>query len=191
MPNSDHQGQEKQEASVNIVPYDHTWPEKFASESKLLSRILAPWLAGELEHVGSTAIPTMPAKPIIDIMAPVHSLDGSRPAIDAAASVGYFYASYKPDLMHWFCKPSPTYRTHHLHLVPGSSQLWRERLAFRDALREDPSLAREYANLKLQLAERFQFDREAYTDAKGQFVAEVLARRLGDGAPNNGDAADR
>jgi GrpB-like predicted nucleotidyltransferase (UPF0157 family) len=60
-------------------------------------------------------------------------------------------------------------------LIPKSSQLWRERLAFRDALREDPELANEYAKLKLRLAELFQFDREAYTDAKGPFVARALA----------------
>lgn len=103
----------------------------------------------------------MPAKPVIDIMAPVHSLDASRPAIEAAASAGYLYASYKPDVMHWFCKPSLKHRTHHLHLVPKASLLWRQRLMFRDTLRADPALAQEYADLKLRLAEKDRFDREA------------------------------
>jgi len=178
MPSSKHQGPDGQEASVEVVPYDDTWPAKFASERKLIATILSPWLAGEIEHVGSTAVPGMPAKPVIDIMAPVHSLHASRPAIDAAASAGYLYTSYKADIMHWFCKPSRKHRTHHLHLVPKGSLLWRQRLTFGDALREDPALAHEYANLKLQLAERFRFDREAYTDAKGPFVAQVLARKL-------------
>jgi GrpB-like predicted nucleotidyltransferase (UPF0157 family) len=163
-----------------VLPYDECWPAMFASEKQLLARVLSPWLAGEIEHVGSTAIPGMPAKPVIDIMAPVPSLDASRPAIEAVASAGYFYASYKPDLMHWFCKPSPQHRTHHLHLVPMASPLWRERLAFRDALREDSILAQEYGALKLRLAERFRFDREAYTDAKGPFVARILAEKLND-----------
>ena len=180
MPPSNHQGPEHQEAAVEVLPYDEGWPAMFASEKELLARLLSPWLAGEIEHVGSTAIPGMPAKPVIDIMASVASLDASRPAIEAVASAGYLYASYKPDLMHWFCKPSPQHRTHHLHLIPMESSLWHERLAFRDALREDSVLAQEYADLKLRLAERFRFDREAYTDAKGPFVARVLAKKLYD-----------
>lgn len=181
MPNSKHQGPDGQEAPVNVVPYDETWPAKFASEKTLLETILSSWLVGELEHIGSTAVPGMPAKPVIDIMAPVQSLDASRPAIDAASSAGYLYSSYKADLMHWLCKPSPKHRTHHLHLVPKGSLLWGQRLFFRDALRASPELAHEYANLKLQLAERFRFDREGYTDAKSPFVARVLARKLDDG----------
>jgi GrpB-like predicted nucleotidyltransferase (UPF0157 family) len=153
MPPSNHQGPKHQEASVEVLPYDPRWPAMFASEMELLKPILSSWLTGEIEHVGSTAIPGMPAKPVIDIMAPVHSLDASWPAIEAVASVGYLYASYKPDLMHWFCKPSPQHRTHHLHLIPMASALWRERLTFRDALREDLVLAQEYADLKLRLAE--------------------------------------
>jgi GrpB-like predicted nucleotidyltransferase (UPF0157 family) len=179
MSDSKHQGPQE-EASVEVVPYDVAWPAQFASENNLLATILSPWLAGDIEHVGSTAIPGMPAKPVIDIMAPVHGLGASRLAIEAVASAGYHYAAYKPDLMHWFCKPSPQHRTHHLHLVPRASLLWRQRLIFRDALQDDPALAHEYANLKMQLAERFRFDREAYTDAKGPFVARVLARKLGD-----------
>lgn len=180
MPPSNHQDPEHQEATVEVVPYHANWPAMFASEKELLEQILSPWLAGEIEHVGSTAIPGMPAKPVIDIMAPVSSLDASRPAIEAVASAGYLYASYKTDVMHWFCKPSPQHRTHHLHLIPMASALWRERLTFRDALREDSALAQEYADLKLRLADRFRFDREAYTDAKGPFVAQVLAEKLDD-----------
>ena len=174
MPPTNHPGREHQDASVKVLPYDTGWPAMFASEKGLLKRVLYPWLAGDIEHIGSTAIPGMPAKPVIDIMAPVLSLDASRPSIEAVASAGYLYASYKPDVMHWFCKPSPQHRTHHLHLVPMASPLWRERLAFRDALREDSVFAREYADLKLRLAARFHFDREAYTDAKGPFIAKVL-----------------
>ena len=175
MPNPyDQQAGKNRDAPVEIVPYDEAWPDRFRTERESLSILLAPWLAGDVEHVGSTSIPGMPAKPIIDIMAPVHDLDTSRPAIDAASSAGYLYAPYKADEMHWFCKPSPTHRTHHLHLVPRSSLLWKQRLAFRDALREETGIAREYADLKRQLAERFRFDREAYTRAKGPFVRRVL-----------------
>ena len=80
--------------------------------------------------------------------------------------------------MHWFCKPSPAARTHHLHLVPSGTRLWVERLAFRDHLRRHPEIAGEYAELKERLAEQHRFDREAYTAAKAEFVESVLARVL-------------
>ncbi len=89
--------------------------------------------------------------------------------------MGYCYFAYKADEMHWFCKPSPAARTHHLHLVPWRSPLWQERIAFRDCLRSSASLAQRYQNLKLELAAQFPHDHEAYTDAKGPFIASVLS----------------
>ena len=83
--------------------------------------------------------------------------------------------------MHWFCKPSAAFRTHHLHLVPFNSPLWIERLAFRDFLRKDPAVAAEYAELKGRLATQFEFDRESYTDAKGPFIQHVLGLALAGG----------
>jgi GrpB-like predicted nucleotidyltransferase (UPF0157 family) len=108
-------------------------------------------------------------------MAPIGDLDAARPAIAAAEGAGYVHYPYRADVMHWFCKPSTARRTHHLHLIPHASPLWRERLAFRDRLRADGALAAEYAVLKMKLARCFRHDREAYTDAKGPFVARVLA----------------
>lgn len=163
------------EEAVRIVPYDASWPRRFEKERALLSEVLATWLVGPIEHVGSTAVPGLAAKPVIDIMAGVVSLSASRAAIDAVAPYDYCYAPYRPDLMHWFCKPSPSARTHHLHLVPIDSELWVERLAFRDYLRAHTDVALEYTRLKQELAERHRFDREAYTDAKGPFVRRVLA----------------
>ena len=95
------------EAPVEILQYDYTWPSRFERERALLETILAPWLAGPIEHIGSAAIPGMVAKPVIDIMAAVESLDASRGAISAATNAGYLYFPYRPELMHWFCKPSP------------------------------------------------------------------------------------
>lgn len=164
------------DALVEIVEYDPGWPALFDAERLLLQAALAPWLAGPVEHIGSTAVPGLPAKPVIDIMAPVRSLADSTAAIAALGTLDYLYAPYKPEQMHWFCKPSPARRTHHLHLVPLGSALWRQRLAFRDALRGSAELAAGYAALKRQLALRYRHDREAYTEAKGPFIAEVLAR---------------
>lgn len=164
----------RRDAAVEIVGYDATWPDRFSTEAQALLDVLAPWLAGDIEHIGSTAVPGLPAKPIIDIMAPVRSLDDSHPAIEAVARIGYVYYPYQPGVMHWFCKPSPETRTHHLHLVPGTSELWRERLAFRDALRGDAALARDYAALKMTLAGQYKHDRERYTNAKTLFILRAL-----------------
>ena len=166
------------ESPIEIVAYDPEWPSRFAAERELLLDTLGPWLAGEIEHVGSTAVHGLAAKPVIDVMAPVASLEESRPALDRLARIDYWYAPYREDVEHWFCKPSPGHRTHHLHLVPLGSPLWNEMLAFRDALRADAALAREYGELKGRLAFQFRDDREAYTDAKEPFVARVLARRI-------------
>jgi GrpB-like predicted nucleotidyltransferase (UPF0157 family) len=163
-------------AAVEIVAYDASWPASFDVECSLLETVLAPWLAGTIEHIGSTAVAGLPAKPVIDIMAPVHTLEASGSAIEATAALGYVYHPYQAEVMHWFCKPSPQLRTHHLHLVPIASPLWAQRLLFRDALRQSPALAAEYAELKLRLARQFRFDREAYTEAKAPFVHRVLSR---------------
>lgn len=160
---------------VELVSYDVTWPAQFKAERAMLEEALEQWLTGRIEHVGSTAIPNLVAKPIIDIMAPVRSLEDSSAAIEAAISVGYVYYPYKADTMHWFCKPSSDYRTHHLHLIPQGSDLWLARLFFRDELRRSKALANEYAVLKEHLAKEFALDREAYTKAKKPFVDKVLA----------------
>lgn len=164
-------------ALVEVLPYEASWPRMFEAERTLLERVLAQWLCGPIEHIGSTAVPGLMAKPVIDIMAPVRDLNASRPAVAALVSAEYAYFPYKSDVMHWFCKPSPGMRTHHLHLVPFNSLLWRQRLTFRDALRRSPSLATEYAKLKLRLAQRYPFEREAYTEAKSPFVTRVLGTK--------------
>ncbi len=165
------------EAPIHIAPYDSNWVAAFESERNLLAEVLKPWLAGPIEHVGSTAVPGLPAKPVIDIMAAVEDLDASRPALAHLTGIGYCYFPYRADVMHWLCKPSPELRTHHLHLVPLRSALWLDRIAFRDRLRADPRLADEYAKLKQTLADTYRNDREAYTEAKGPFVEKVLGRR--------------
>ena len=166
------------EAPVEIVEYDPQWPELFDCEQHLLVEILSEWLVGAPEHIGSTAVPGLAAKPVIDIMAPVKSLDASVAAIPAARRIGYIHFPYKPEQMHWFCRPSLMHRTHHLHLVPLDSRVWRERLAFRNALRASLDLRAEYQLLKRDLAAKFRNDREAYTDAKEPFIARVTAASL-------------
>ncbi len=123
-------------------------------------------------------MPGLAAKPIVDVMVGVEGLEQSLPARSAAEALGYVWAPYRPEVFHWFCKPSPERRTHHLILVPVDHPTFAARLAFRDALREDPSLAAEYEALKRELAGRHEFDREAYTDAKSDFVVRMTRAAL-------------
>lgn len=167
--------QDDENAPVEVVAYDSAWPSRFEEERAVLEGLLAQWTVADIEHVGSTAVSGLAAKPVIDIMVPVESLEASRGIIEASSRAGYMYWPYKADVMHWFCKPSAAHRTHHLHVVPFESSLWFERLRFRDALRGDSRIAERYAELKRHLAKRYRYDREAYTEGKADFVAAVLA----------------
>jgi GrpB-like predicted nucleotidyltransferase (UPF0157 family) len=164
------------EAPIEIVAADPAWPARFEEERRLLEETIAPWITGGVHHVGSTAVPELPAKPVIDILAGVESLDASRASFASLEVLEYHYAPYRTEEMHWFCKPSPAHRTHHLHLVPTGSRRYRAELAFRDALRSDAARAGEYAALKRRLAAQHREDREAYTEGKAGFIAGVLAR---------------
>jgi GrpB-like predicted nucleotidyltransferase (UPF0157 family) len=132
-------------------------------------------LHGAIEHVGSTPVPGLPAKPIVDIMFGVKSLDASKPAIEKLSTIEYCYYPYKSQVMHWFCKPTPDYRTHHLHLIPYESELWNQRIKFRDILRKNDSIAKRYSELKVSLAKENAIDRKAYTENKWPFIQGVLS----------------
>jgi GrpB-like predicted nucleotidyltransferase (UPF0157 family) len=159
---------------IRLVPADPEWPAGFKREQEALADAVGEWIVGGIHHVGSTAVPDLDAKPIIDILAGVQDLESARECFEPLAALGYLYAPYLPEEMHWFCKPDPARRTHHLHLVPVDSQRFRDELAFRDRLRADPRLAADYLTLKRRLAERHRDDREAYTDAKGAFIRKAL-----------------
>lgn len=168
----------EKDAPIQLIAYDQKWPILFEEERGLLVHVLAPWLVGPIEHIGSTAVPGLEAKPVIDMMAAVASLEKSKGAIEAVRSLGYLYAPYRADQIHWFCKPHPSFRTHHLHLVPYCSALWSAQIAFRDRLRHDRHAAANYTELKRSLARRFPTDREAYTDGKSHFVSQILDEEL-------------
>jgi GrpB-like predicted nucleotidyltransferase (UPF0157 family) len=117
----------------------------------------------------------LPAKPVIDILVGVQDLPSSRACFGELATLRYQYAPYRTDEMHWFCKPSPAHRTHHLHLIPKASHRYRQELAFRELLRARPDLAERYQRLKQRLAAEHRMNREAYTEAKRSFIAGALA----------------
>src|SRR4051794_9748396 len=158
--------------SVEVVPYDPEWSRRFESERALLERVLAPWLDEGIHHVGSTAIPGVSAKPLVDMMAGVRDLHEARAAFEPLREHSYLHTTHRPGIAHHFSKPSPVLpeTLYGLHLTEPGSDLWRERLTFRDALRNDRGLAAEYQALKLRLAEEHRFDLRAYTAGKRDFV---------------------
>jgi GrpB-like predicted nucleotidyltransferase (UPF0157 family) len=147
-----------------VVPYDPAWPRLFEEERERLETALASWLEGGIHHIGSTAVPGLAAKPIIDMLAGVRNLAEARAAEEPLAALGYAYREHRPEA-HLFVK-----ETCGVHLTERGSDLWRERLAFRDALRSDPELRREYAEWK-----RTHGGGKPYTASKTPFVARVLA----------------
>lgn len=163
------------QAPIELSEYSSEWPAKFQAEKKRLLSLVGEYNYGSVEHVGSTAVPGLVAKPIIDIMFGIKSLEEARPAIEILSRNGYCYFPYKGDVMHWFCRPSNELRTHHLHLVPYEGPLWKERIKFRDALRDNIDLAAEYGELKSTLAIQHKNDREKYTLEKWPFIYQVLS----------------
>src|SRR3954452_1567961 len=157
---------------VEIAEPDSDWPARFEVERARL----APLLPGmTIHHVGSTAVPGLIAKPIIDLMVLVPDLDAP---IDVLVTRGgyYFPEAFNAGLSgrRYLTRPSEQVRTHNLHLVGEQAMLDRY-LAFRDRLRANPELRAEYAALKRDLAIRFADDRDGYTAAKAPFVARVEA----------------
>jgi GrpB-like predicted nucleotidyltransferase (UPF0157 family) len=160
---------------ITIEDYDPRWPQQFAALRWPLSQALGP-LAAAIEHIGSTAVPGLAAKPIIDVDVLLHSATDLSTVIRALAMLGY---QHQGDLgipgREAFMGPSNQF-PHHLYVCMPSSLEFRRHLAFRDHLRAHPADAAAYARLKRKLAGQFAADREAYTQAKTQFVLEIVRR---------------
>ena len=164
-------------APLIVVPYQNDWPNNFATERLALEAIFAE-PRFQIEHVGSTAVVGLSAKPIIDIMIGASSLSEIDERIDSMTALGYEYMPHHErtiPLRRFFAKPIIRPRAFHLHAVTINGSFWNDHLLFRDALRNDLRLANDYAALKSQLAQQFGEDREAYTDAKGSFISAALS----------------
>jgi len=163
---------------VEIVPYDPAWPGLFIIEAARLWDVLDPELVLGIEHFGSTAVPGLAAKPIVDILIAVGSLARAKATlVEPILTLDYVYWAENPkqDRM-FFVKGMPPHgarRTHHIHITEPGGEMWRRRLAFRDFLRTHPDEARRYEAFKYDVAARHQADREAYTDAKTAYVEGV------------------
>jgi GrpB-like predicted nucleotidyltransferase (UPF0157 family) len=140
--------------SITVVPYDPNWPARFERERALLEGVLAPWLDGGLHHIGSTSVPGLAAKPMVDMLVGVRELEGARAAITVLERHGYVHAPHRPDVAHHLDKRDDDVTAHGLHLTEPGSPLWRERLAFRDALRRDPRARPRVRGAEARLAAR-------------------------------------
>jgi len=165
--------------SIVVSDYDPNWPALFAQERTRIAQALGAF-ASAIEHVGSTAVPGLPSKPIIDLLVGVRSLDeaGQR-CIKPLEALGYIYM---PDYASWipgelfFRKGPPGPWTHHLHMMEPSHPRWEARLVFRDYLRAHREAARAYADIKRALAASSKDDIEAYRTGKDAFVQENMAK---------------
>ncbi len=168
---------------VEVVPYDPAWPEMFRLEAAHLRACLPQDLVGRIEHFGSTAVPGLAAKPIIDMLVEVASLEETKKRIvPILTAQGYDYlwrptwGNDTPPWYAWFIKRDVSgRRTHHIHMIERDFEHW-DRLLFRDYLIAHPETARAYGELKIRLAQEFTHDRTGYTVGKNEFIAEIMAR---------------
>ncbi len=164
---------------VIIVDYDPAWPRRFEVLRERVAAALGV-LAVRIEHIGSTAVPGLPAKPIIDLDVVVRPCDLAE-AVDRLAAIGYARQGDLGVPGREAFDPPPGGPAHHLYLcLQGSAEL-RRHILFRDYVRSHPEAARDYAALKRSLAERYRDDRLAYTEGKGAFVEEILRRAAAGG----------
>jgi GrpB-like predicted nucleotidyltransferase (UPF0157 family) len=169
-------------ARVHVEEYDARWPEMYRDEALRIGAAIGDDLVA-IEHVGSTAVPGLPAKPIIDILVAVATRADLGDLITTLGELGYAYTpeSEADDPDRRVFRKGPTdmssLRTHHLHVTEPESFYWRRIIAFRDHLRSDPSDAAAYARLKEELIAEFARDSRGYTAAKQEFVTAIERKR--------------
>lgn len=161
---------------VEIVDHDPGWTGRFESERSRITPALQHWLNGEIEHVGSTAVPGLAAKPVIDMVAPVKDHEQAIQALTVLHSLGYLHWTEDPHRAwrHWLLSPSPQRRIFHLYLMERTEPEYSALLAFRDHLRTDQKVRDAYAEFKRSLLPRFADDREEYTRAKTRFISRAF-----------------
>lgn len=155
--------------TISLMPSTPLWQHEF---KKAHEELLEALTDAEIEHIGSTSVPNLPAKPIIDIAISVPS-----PAdhIDSVEDCGYQYRGEEGIKgRFYFVKGPPDHRTHHIHMFDKGSTLYKEHVVFRDTLREEPSIAREYGKLKLSLWRKLSGDRKVYTASKSKFIEGIM-----------------
>ncbi len=166
--------------TVKLVPHNLKWAKLFEKEKEILKEVFGDTIIA-IEHIGSTAVPGIPAKPIIDISIAIESLEIAKVMNEKFEKLGYQHRPFVPkhnnielQSQELFVKGPESRRTFYVHVTNYGSEKWKSDLLFRDYLRKYPKSAKEYAELKLKLAERYSQDRETYTKSKDSFIKSIL-----------------
>ena len=161
---------------VQLKQYNPKWEELFKYESRLISSAISNLLV-DIQHIGSTAIPNIVAKPIIDIAGAIDSLENIDKIIVPLYGIGYTYRGEQgiPG-RHLFVKGGEGYRTHHFHIMQKDHYEWKKHILFREYMREHPQEAKQYSELKQKLFIKYGNDREKYTDSKSDFIENIIEK---------------
>ncbi len=162
---------------IIIKEYDPKWQSLFEAESTELMDAIGHYVA-DIQHIGSTAVPGLAAKPVIDILVGLRRLLDAQDCILPIEGMGYEYVPEFEDEFpdrRYFRKILNGKRTHQIHIVEIGTDFWKRHLAFRDYLLNHPEITNQYSDLKKELAKQFENDRKGYTNAKSSFIENVLA----------------
>ncbi|MDX8289485.1 GrpB family protein [Metabacillus indicus] len=163
--------------AIIIEDYSMNWARQFEQEKIKLTEILKDRIQS-IEHIGSTAVEGLGAKPVIDIAAGVNNLETVSEFIEPLKQIHYEFVHHKEfPQRRFFRKGQRRAGTHHLHFYEFEGEHWNNQLLFRDYLRKNPDEARKYHELKVYLAEKYRFDRVAYTENKAPFIQKTLLAR--------------
>jgi len=163
---------------IEIESYNSAWPKLAEAEIKIIKKFTAYLPHSDIIHFGSTAVPDLSSKPIIDILITIPVIAEAEKWIEPLEALGYVFWDENPDKLHLrFFKGMPPFgfkRTHHIHIVEATHPTVAQRILFRDILRKDAEIRKKYESLKIKLAKQYPHDRETYTNQKGMFIKEAL-----------------
>ena len=166
--------------TVQLVPHHGSWARVFAKEKKRIKKALGDSVV-DIQHIGSTSIPQIHAKPIIDIIIGVHTIEKAGLLTKPLKHLGYEYMRDRgnPRVRLFFAKGPHTRHTHHLHIVKYNGKVWRAHTSFARYLRTHKHWAKKYEVLKKKLAQKFEHDRDSYTSGKAPFIQQVMRKARG------------
>jgi GrpB-like predicted nucleotidyltransferase (UPF0157 family) len=165
--------QDREDDAIRVIDYDVNWPLRFRTLEACLCSLLGAQVV-RVEHIGSTSVPGLAAKPVLDVDVVVRVATDLQPSIAQLEKGGYLHEGDLGVPGREVLRRPPGSERHHLYVLVDGSRELRRHLAFRDALRADQALREEYAALKRALAQRFRDDRRAYTSGKSDFIEATL-----------------
>ena len=169
---------------VEIVDYRADWPLVFEREAAAILKACKPWVT-EVHHIGSTAVPGLAAKPVLDMMPIVAGAKEGTEAVSGMEELGYLYRGEHGIPGRFYLSRVVDGRTvAHVHMLPAGHTDAGKLLVFRDYLRSHPDAARDYERLKGRLASKFRNDGQAYTESKADFICGTIAAAMRDGGGN-------